>query len=109
MRWGFCTRNARSSLARSLKENTVKQLAFACGAALLLCLSVPSHTFAQVNATVGGTVSDASGAVIAMVACVCSTANTSPCRQSKASKRMDFRFFNFKIITQSMEAVDMQK
>ena len=46
----------------------MKQLAFTCGAALLLCLSVPSHTFAQVNATVGGTVSDASGAVIAMVA-----------------------------------------
>jgi len=46
----------------------VKQLAFACSAALLLCLSVPSHTFAQVNATVGGTVSDQSGAVIVMAA-----------------------------------------
>ena len=34
----------------------------------LLCLSVPSHVFAQVNATVGGTVSDASGAVIVTVA-----------------------------------------
>ena len=46
----------------------MKQLVLACNAAFLLCLIVPSSTFGQVNATVGGTVSDPSGAVIAMVA-----------------------------------------
>ena len=46
----------------------MKHFVFACSAALFLCLSVPSHVFAQVNATVGGTVTDASGAVIATVA-----------------------------------------
>ena len=45
----------------------MKSLAFACSLALLLCLSVPTHTFAQVSAKVGGTVSDPSGAVIVMV------------------------------------------
>src|ERR1051326_4745724 len=44
------------------KENTVKHLALACSVALLLALSLPSITFAQVNATVSGTVSDPSGA-----------------------------------------------
>lgn len=46
----------------------MKQLVLACNAAFLLCLILPSSTFGQVNATVGGTVSDPSGAVIAMVA-----------------------------------------
>ena len=54
----------------------MKQLAFACSAALLLCLSVPSHTFAQVNATVGGTVSDASGAPMPRVEVTAKNVNT---------------------------------
>ncbi len=45
----------------------MRHFLFACSAALLLCLSV-SSVFAQVNASVGGTVTDASGAVIVTVA-----------------------------------------
>ncbi|MBI2150927.1 MAG: carboxypeptidase regulatory-like domain-containing protein, partial [Acidobacteria bacterium] len=42
----------------------MKRLAMTCTVFLLLCLGAPAHTLAQVSATVGGTVSDASGALI---------------------------------------------
>jgi len=52
------------------------KLALACSAALVLCLSVPSRTFAQVNATVGGTVSDSSGAPMPKVEVKAKNVNT---------------------------------
>jgi hypothetical protein len=54
----------------------VKRLAFACSAAVLLLLSVPRHTLAQVNATLGGTVSDANGGVIPKVEITAKNVNT---------------------------------
>ncbi|MCU1337010.1 MAG: hypothetical protein JWO19_2591 [Bryobacterales bacterium] len=54
----------------------MKCLAFACSTALLLCLCVPTHTSAQVNATLGGTVSDGSGGVIAKVTVTAKNVNT---------------------------------
>ena len=54
----------------------MKRLAFACSAAVLLLLSVPRHTLAQVNATLGGTVSDANGGVIPKVEITAKNVNT---------------------------------
>jgi hypothetical protein len=54
----------------------VKQLALACSAAFLLCISVPSNIFAQVNATLGGTVSDGNGGVIPKVTVTAKNVNT---------------------------------
>jgi len=54
----------------------VKRLSFACRAFLLLCLSLPNYTFAQVNATLGGTISDANGGVIPKVTVTAKNVNT---------------------------------
>jgi hypothetical protein len=48
----------------------------ACAAALVLWLGVASHTFAQVNATVGGTVSDSGNALIPGVEVTARNVNT---------------------------------
>ncbi|HEV8416731.1 MAG TPA: carboxypeptidase-like regulatory domain-containing protein [Bryobacteraceae bacterium] len=54
----------------------MKSLVSACSGALLLLLSFPGHTFAQVNATLGGTVSDANGGVIPKVEVTAKNVNT---------------------------------
>jgi len=54
----------------------VKRLALACAAAALLCLALPTHSLAQVNASVGGTVSDSSGAIIPKVTVTAKNDNT---------------------------------
>jgi hypothetical protein len=54
----------------------MKRLSFACRAFLWLCLSLPNYTFAQVNATLGGTISDANGGVIPKVTVTAKNVNT---------------------------------
>jgi hypothetical protein len=54
----------------------VKRLALACAAAALLCLALPNQSLAQVNASVGGTVSDSSGAIMPKVNVTAKNDNT---------------------------------
>ncbi|HWF10291.1 MAG TPA: carboxypeptidase regulatory-like domain-containing protein [Bryobacteraceae bacterium] len=54
----------------------MKKLALSCVAAMLLCLALPNISLAQVNGTVGGTVSDSSGAIIPKVTVTAKNDNT---------------------------------
>ena len=53
-----------------------KEFGLRCAAAALLCLAVAGSAWGQVNATVGGTVSDPSGALVPKVVVTAKTVNT---------------------------------
>ena len=54
----------------------MKRVEFARATAFLVCLCVPTLMFAQVNATVNGTASDATGALIPGVEITATNVNT---------------------------------
>src|SRR3990172_8534914 len=54
----------------------MKPLVLTCAAVWLLCFGIPIHAVAQVNATVGGTVSDATSALIPGVEVTARNVNT---------------------------------
>jgi hypothetical protein len=70
----------------------VKSLVSAYSGALLLLLIFPGHTLAQVNATLGGTVSDANGGVIPKVEVTAKNVNTGIVTVRTSNETGNFEF-----------------